>query len=264
MAGAPLSSAPMTRPTALAALALLVLAAAALAEEGAKAPKAAPPAQEEKSAAAPTAIPPIENTDHTWYAQALARGAGGLNVTHFWSKGPWLRAETVVAGHKVVNIVKGPWYYAYDGLTKRGLAIRRDPKAEAKDSPTRRPFGREYEILMNQGAEEIEQKEALGRKVGIYRITDMRGQREVWVTLDEQKLPLRLEIYDRQAQARRFTDYVNWQSALIIPDAFFDVEPDVQIERLELEQYIKRTLNEGPVGAVPVLYADLLHAKHEE
>jgi len=36
------------------------------------------------------------------------------------------------------------------------------------------------------------------------------------------------------------------------------------IERLELEQYIKRTLEEGPVGAVPVLYADLLHARHEE
>ena len=64
----------------------------------------------------------------TWYAQALARGAAGLNVTHFWSKGPWLRAETVVAGHKVVNIVKGDWYYAYDGLTGRGMrsaAIRR-------------------------------------------------------------------------------------------------------------------------------------------
>ena len=28
----------------------------------------------------------------TWYAQALARGAAGLNVTHFWSKGPMLRA----------------------------------------------------------------------------------------------------------------------------------------------------------------------------
>ena len=57
------------------------------------------------------------NPEHTWYAQALARGAAGLNVTHFWSRGSMLRAETVVAGHKIVTIVNGPWYYAYDGLT---------------------------------------------------------------------------------------------------------------------------------------------------
>jgi hypothetical protein len=243
----------MTRPTALAALVLLAIAAAAaFAEEDAK-------ATEPQAAAKPAA-----NGVPTWYAQALARGAGGLNVTHFWSKGPWLRAETVVAGHKVVNIVKGPWYYTYDGLTKKGLAIRRDPKAEAADSPQRRPFGREFEILTRQGAEQVSTQEALGRQVGVYRVTDMRGQREVWVTLDEQKLPLRLEIYDRKAQSRRFTDYVNWQSAMAIPDGFFEPEPDVQIERLELEQYIKRTLSEGPVGAIPVLYADLLHARHEE
>jgi hypothetical protein len=252
----------MASRTALAALALLAIATAVLAEEGAEAPAAAPPAQEEK--VAPGEQKPASNGVPTWYAQALARGAGGLNVTHFWSKGPWLRAETVVAGHKVVNIVKGPWYYAYDGLTKQGLAIRRDPQAEAKDSPTRRPFGREYEILIGQGAEQVSQHEALGRQVGVYRITDMRGKREVWVTLDEQKLPLRLEIYDRQASSRRFTDYVNWQSHMAIPDAFFEPDPDVKLERLELEQYIKRTLSEGPVGAVPVLYADLLHAKHEQ
>jgi hypothetical protein len=250
----------MTRKAALAALAALAIAAAAaVAEEGAEAPAPAPAPKQESPAAKPAA-----NGVPTWYAQALARGAGGLNVTHFWSKGPWLRAETVVAGHKVVNIVKGPWYYTYDGLTKRGLAIRRDPKAEAQDSPQRRPFGREYDILVRQGAEQVSEQEALGRQVGVYRVTDMRGQREVWVTLDEQRLPLRLEIYDRKAQSRRFTDYVNWQSAMAIPDAFFEPEADVQIERLELEQYIKRTLNEGPVGAVPVLYADLLHARHEE
>ena len=249
----------MSGRTALAALALIALAAAARAEE--KGAPAAPPAREE---AAASASEPASNGVPTWYAQALARGAGGLNVTHFWSKGPWLRAETVIAGHKVVNIVKGSWYYTYDGLTKRGLAIRRDPKAEAADSPTRRPFGREYEILIGQGAEQIGEQDALGRKVGVYRVTDMRGQREVWVTLDEQKLPLRLEIYDRKSQGRRFTDYVNWQSALIIPDVFFDPEPDVQLERLDLEQYIRRSVEEGPVGAVPVLYADLLHGKHDE
>ena len=81
----------------------------------------------------------------TWYAQALTRGEAGLNVTHFWSKGPWLRAETVVAAHKIVTIVRGDRYYAYDGLTGSGISIRREPAAVAEDRPDRRPFAREYD-----------------------------------------------------------------------------------------------------------------------
>src|SRR2546427_5335557 len=89
----------------------------------------------------------------TWYAQALTRGEAGLNVTHFWSKGAMLRAETVVAGHKIVTIVRGDRYYAYDGLSGEGLAIRREPAVVAEDRADRRPFAREYEILKRQGAE---------------------------------------------------------------------------------------------------------------
>ena len=251
----------MPRRSALLALFAAFLLCGAAAHAG-DAPSAAEKAKTAKAAAkaegAEAPGPP------TWYAQALAHGAGGLNVTHFWSKGPWLRAETVVAGHKVVNIVKGPWYYTYDGLTKRGLAIHRDPKAEAQDAPDRRPFGREYEILQHQGAELVREEDALGRKAGVYRVTDTRGRRELWVTQDEKRLPLRIVIYDRQTTGTRTTDYVNWQSSIPIPDEFFEPDSDVKIERLELEQYIKRTLSEGPVGAVPVLYADLLHAKHDE
>ena len=32
----------------------------------------------------------------TWYAQALSRGPGGLNVTHFWSKDRKLRAMALL------------------------------------------------------------------------------------------------------------------------------------------------------------------------
>jgi hypothetical protein len=247
----------MPRPHALVpllALALLTVAGVRAEEEPAAKAVAEPAAK----IAQPAAGPP------TWYAQALARGAAGLNVTHFWSKGPWLRAETVVAGHKVVNIVKGPWYYAYDGLTRRGIAVRRDPKAEAQDAPDRRPFGREYEILQRQGAELIREEDVLGRKAGVYRVTDLLGKRELWVTQDEQRLPLRIEIYDRKTTGRRMTDYINWQSAIAIPDSFFDVDSGIQIERLELDDYIQRNVKQGPQGDVPVLYADLLHAKHDE
>ena len=246
----------MLRPGLLA----VVLAGALAVPASARAGDAAP-AKPKQTAAAPAPTPPGAPT---WYAQALARGDAGLNVTHFWSKGPWLRAETVVAGHKVVNIVNGPWYYAYDGLLKRGLAIKRDPAVVAQDAVDRRPFGREYEILARQGAELIREEEILGRKAGVYRVTDMLGRRELWVTQDEQKLPLRIEIYDRRTTGKRITDYINWQSAMAIPDAFFEPDGDVQIERLELAEYIKRTLAEGPVGTVPVLYTDLLHARHEK
>lgn len=247
------------RPARPALLALLVLAAfASVRAEDAPAKPDAKPAEE---AAAPAAPPPFANT---WYAQALARGAAGLNVTHFWSKGPWLRAETVVAGHKVVNIVKGPWYYAYDGMTRKGLAIRRDPAAEAHDAPTRRPFGREYEILTNQGAELVREETVLGRKAGVYRVTDSRGRREVWVTQDDARLTLRLEIFDRRTTGQMITDYVNWQSELPLPDSFFEPDAGVEIQRVELADYLRRSVDEGPQGTVPVLYADLLHAKQNK
>jgi hypothetical protein len=240
--------------SALAVLALLPLAPSRAEDAAPQPPPAAAPPE-----AAAKRLP-----GDTWYAQALARGNAGLNVTHFWAKGPWLRAETVVAGHKVVNIVKGSWYYAYDDLTKQGLAIRRDPEAEKLDAPTRRPFGREYEILTGQGAELIREEVVLGRKAGVYRVTDSRGRRELWVTQDETRLPLRLVIYDRRSTDQMVTDYVNWQSGIDLPDRFFDPEASVTMTRMTLAEYLTKSVNEGPQGPVPVLYADLLHAKKTE
>lgn len=197
----------------------------------------------------------------TWYAQALARGPAGLNVTHFWSKGAKLRSESVIAGHKVVTVVNGQWYYAYDGLTNQGLAIKRQPEAVARDRPDRRPFGDELEILKGQGAEKVREEEVLGRRTGVYRVTDEHGRRELWVTLDEEHIPLRLEIYDRQTATKRYTDYVNWQSDLYIPDSFFEPDRDAKLEKLGFEEYLRRTLEEGSVGPVPVLYTDLLYKR---
>jgi hypothetical protein len=211
-------------------------------------------AEEERKEGAPGPSP-------TWYAQALARGAAGLNVTHFWSKGPMLRAETVVAGHKVITIVKGEWYYAYDGLTLEGLAIRRDPAAIANDSPGQRPFGDEYRILVSQGAELVREETTLGRKTGVYRVTDDYGRRELWVTEDEERMPIRLEIYERRTSQRRYTDYLNWQSGLFIPDAFFEPDPSARLSRLTFEEYARGSAEQGPIGPVPVLYAHLLHVK---
>lgn len=222
---------------------------------------AAPAAAQEAANAAPA---PAADSRPTWYAQALARGEAGLNVTHFWSKGPMLRAETVVAGHKVVTIVVGDWYYAYDGLTGRGLAIRRDPAAVAKDATLARPFGNEYDAMLRQGAELVREEELVGRRTGVFRVTDGLGRRELWATLDEQHLPLRVEIYDRRTAQNRYTDYLNWLSQLAIPDAWFQPDATAQLEQLTLEEYLTRTSDRGPVGPVPVLYLDLLHVKRDE
>ena len=66
---------------------------------------------------------------NSWYAQTVARSSAGLNVNYFWSLGTKFRAETVVAGHKVVTIVNGDTYYAYDLLVRTGIAVQRAPLA---------------------------------------------------------------------------------------------------------------------------------------
>lgn len=210
------------------------------------------------------AVPAPPQAQPTWYAQALTRGDAGLNVTHFWSKGAKLRAETVVSGHKVVTIVHGEWYWAYDGLTLDGVAIRRDPRAVALDDAGRRPFGDEYLSLLARGAEMIEEEQLMGRPTGVFRVTDDFGRRQLWVTLDKSRIPLRVEVYDRKKISRTTTDYLNWQSGLFIPDAFFKPDPNAKLDQIDFAEYVARTAAEGPVGPVPVLYTNLLTVRDEE
>jgi hypothetical protein len=200
----------------------------------------------------------------TWYAQALTRGEAGLNVTHFWSKGAMLRAESVVAGHKIVTIVRGDRYYAFDGLTGEGLSIRREPATVAADRADQRPFAREYEILVGQGAELVREETMLGRRAGIYRVTDDHGRRELWVTQDAMRIPLRVDVFDRESGKQRTTDYVNWQSDLAIPDAFFAPDSHAALKEMDYTEYLRRSSEEGTVGPVPVLYTGLLFKKNNE
>jgi hypothetical protein len=169
--------------------------------------------------------------------------------------------ETVVGGHKIVTIVRGDRYYAYDGLTGQGLAIRREPATVAADRPDRRPFAREYELLSEQGAELVREETLVGRKAGVYRLTDSRGRRELWVTQDAQRIPLRVEIFDRETGNQQTTDYLNWQSDLPIPDAFFAPDSQAALQEMDYTEYLKRSSEQGTVGPVPVLYTHLLFKK---
>ncbi len=215
-------------------------------------------ADAEPTAPPPAPSPVVESDDPTWYAQVLARGDSGLNVTNFWSKGARMRSETIVGGRKIVTLVNGAYYYAYDALGRKGIAIRRAPRAIALDAVDRRPFGTELERLIRQGAEKVREERVRGAPMEIYRVTDRRGRREVWVTQDDRQLPVRVLIYQRHTGSNLTTDYLNWISGLPISDQYFEPDPQVTLRYFGLEEYLERQAKREDIGPVPVLYADLL------
>lgn len=230
--------------------ALLLVPAAAPAASDAKEKARKQPARAAKSKQAADSGPP------TWFALALAHSEIGINVAYFWSKGPKLRAETVVGGRKIVSIVKGDTYYAYDATSREGVAIGRAAEAIAKDAAGRRPFGREVEVIVAQGGEKVGEEDLGGRLCERYRVTDAAGRREVWVTKDDLRLPVRLEIYTRLSGKTIHTDFVNWAAELPLEDGFFEPEAGIEFTRLSFREFAERQFT--PVGPVPILYMDLL------
>jgi hypothetical protein len=201
--------------------------------------------------------PPAPGTS-TWFAEVLAHSEGGLNVTYFWSKGAKLHAETVIAGRRITTLVSGNTYYAYDAVGQNGVAITRSPKAIAADARGQRPFGREFENLVTQGAERIRDEDVMGRPCEVFRLTDQLGRRELWVTKDPKRLPVRIVIYRRDTGRTVTTEYLNWLTGLSIADGFFEPEAGIALERLDFDTYMQRSGTGEPVGPVPVLYTDLL------
>jgi hypothetical protein len=233
-------------------LAALAVALPVAGQEREKAP-AKPAAGEAKL---PPGEPPKMNT---WYAQVLAHSPVGINVTHFWSKDRKLRAETVIAGRRIVTIVDETTYYTYDLLVRTGIAVQRSPIAIRQDAERQRPFGNEFFSLARQGAEPIGSDELGGENVEVYQITDQRGRRKIWVTKDDRRLPLRVFAFQRGAGREMTTDYLNWQRGLPILNAFFVPEPGVDLAALSYEEYVQKQAERVPLGPVPVLYSDLLH-----
>jgi hypothetical protein len=197
----------------------------------------------------------------SWYAETFAHSDTGLNVTHLWALKSRFRAETVIRGHKLVTIVSGDTYYAYDALTMTGIAVRRAPAAIAEESRNLRPFGNEAQILIDDGGEKIREQTIAGKRADVYQVTDDNGRRIVWVTQDDRRLPIRIEVFNRKSGLTRYKEYVDWVSGLPLTDAFFEPAPGVQFERLELDAYIAKTLANDPATAIPILYGELLHGR---
>lgn len=202
-----------------------------------------------------TPASPAPDGPPTWYALSLRNSDSGLQATHFWSKGPMLRSETLLGGVKVVTLVRGEHYVAYDALSRRGISIKRHPDSRALDAAGRRPFGNEYELMVARGAEPVGDPE--GRLVNL-RLTDDFGRRELQVTEDPDHIPIRLEIWHRKSNQRSVTDYANWRKGLELPDSFFEPESGVEIQELSLEDYMALAASREPVESVPVLHGDLL------
>ncbi|RIL06707.1 MAG: hypothetical protein DCC71_05945 [Proteobacteria bacterium] len=217
---------------------------------------AAKPEEKQAPAAKEAAAP------DTWYAQRVTHGDAPVAVEHFWSKGRKLRAEMVVQGMPVLTLVNGDRYTIIDATNLVGVAIRRAPEAVAADAkqPKERPFGREGDDLLKLGGELVRSDHHGGQPCRVLRHTDDRGRREVWVTDDKRKLPLKLEFFARESGTHTISDYIDWLSGMELPDAFFEPDPRVQLEAIEYADYVKRS-GEGPVGPAPVLFSPLLHGK---
>ncbi len=199
-----------------------------------------------------------------WYALRLMRGDMGVIVTHLWSQGRQMRAEAVLSGVPIQQIVNGEWYYVIDALRGKGIAIRRSEAALLVDrgDPSARPFGNEASELLRRGAEVVRTEQVAGRAARVLRLTDEQGRHEVWVTDDDLALPIRIDSTDRNSGTQVVTDYVDWLSAFEAPPVFFEPDARVQLERIEYQEYMDRASRER-LGPAPVLFGDLLHGRAE-
>ena len=207
-----------------------------------------------------TAAPSLAAEDagpETWYAEAFTQSESGLRVIYHWSKGRKFRSEIILGGVPVIYLVSGSTYYAIDSLSQRGMAIERGPKALAEDAKGGRPFLNDGDRLIAAGAEKTDSERVAGRPVDVYRTSEEPLKKTVWVTQDNLHLPVKMEIFDRKS-SQTATTHVDWGRDLEIPDAFFEPDPRITLERMSYEEYKTRS-QKGPVGPVPALFSDLIH-----
>ncbi len=197
----------------------------------------------------------------TWHAEAISTSPHGLHVTQYWSKGrDKLRAETVIAGHRLLTLVNGDTYYTLDLVTGKAVAIERSAKARKDDGTFPRPFAREGWVIDRRGGEKVSEEPLAGSMCDVWRHTTPHGRRVVWVRQEEaqDRIPLRSEVYDRNSTATVKTDYVQWAAGMDLADRFFEPDPRLEVVRMGYDEYLKRS-GDGDIGIPPVLHANLLH-----
>ncbi|MBK7951221.1 MAG: hypothetical protein IPK00_21295 [Deltaproteobacteria bacterium] len=205
-----------------------------------------------------TAAATASGTPETWHATAFVSGIGSYRIIHYWSKGPSMRAETLIGGHPVATLVHGDRYVVIDRLTGQALDVERSPGALAEDAGRARPFAFEQREIREAGGEKVEDAKLSGVDVEVWRVTDDAGRRTAWVSKGEPGVPLRVETFVRGGAQTVKIDYSSWGFNLEMPDAFFALPGGLEVERLSYDDYTKKSA-EGPVGPAPILYPDMLH-----
>ena len=206
-------------------------------------------------------MPAAPSGPDTWYAAAIARSDTTVLMTHYWSKGSRLRAETVMSGRRLITIVDDSTYYIIDPTTAEAIAIERSPRSIAGDSRRQRPFADELGVLLRGGGEQVGEEEREGQKLDHYQRTDDAGRIQVWVA-GKFDLPVHVERYVRARSHREQIDYTNWRRDLPIDDSFFEPPSGVEIERVGYEEYVRRSRSER-LGPAPPFHAGLLHGEPE-
>ena len=218
------------------------------------------------NAVAEDASPSKRGTDAArtnWYVSTVVSGRGGYRITHLWSRGAKMRSETMMGSHPITTIIRGNRYWVYDGLTGEGVEIERSPQAIAEDRQRARPFGNDLDDLRRAGGERVETSELSGIPVEVWRVTNKKGRRTVWVTASEPGLPLRVENFDRETSESATLSYSNWTSPSEIPDRFFEPPQGLRIEHFEYDVFARRP-NQNGVGPLPILYPVLIHGSRPD
>lgn len=194
----------------------------------------------------------------SWYVAAVVSGRTGYRVTHYWSKGSNMRAQTLVGIRAVTTIVRGDRYWVFDELLKEGIVVKRSALALTEDAKQTRPFANDLEDLIRANGEKVETGMLSGIPAETWRVTNAAGRRTVWVTLDEPKVPLRVENFNRETSESATLNYSNWVSGFDLPDTAFEPPADLVLQEFEYDQFLEKSL-EGPVGPAPIIYPKLLH-----
>ena len=194
----------------------------------------------------------------TWYTERLMSSGSVPTIEHLWSKGPWLRAEIVVGGQPIVQLVKGDRYVIVNRLQRIGVAIRRSPSAIANDASGKRPFADDRDRIVAAGGERVGAEEIAGASCEVYRITDADGRRETCVTTAG--VPIRTQMWHRASGSSSTATYLTWTSNVPLSDDFFEPEPGTVLEEYGYDQYLE-AVRKGPVGPAPPLHGHLLHGR---
>jgi hypothetical protein len=199
----------------------------------------------------------------SWYTSTVVSGRGGYRVTHYWSLGPALRSQTLVGVSPIVTIVQGDRYWAYNELLGEGIEVKRSAQAIAEDGKRGRPFGKDLEGLIRSGGERVETGLLSGVRAETWRVTNSQGRRTVWVRVDEPKVPLRVENFNRESGESATLSYSNWASGFEIPKEFFEPPANLRLRKFEYEAYVAESLK-GPVGSAPILHPEMIHGRRPQ